>query len=1440
MKFEQKVVDEVFDSILSNGLSNELYHTSYLESYLLLTLEDDYKYVISCICMINEHFKRQNSAKNILITNSTLLEHILQYMTKVIPNLDESDIRIEDWVYGEMCLFLYHLFLSIDCEAIRDQILPLVSPSLILHLSPNSREDMFDENDGLRDTLEEEVESGGIGSSLLIPWILSRFVKMICQNLTSSSAPHFSSISSSLQLTTLLLSQIPTRRFCVGLVRGSKLVPFLRLLLDDLRSSSSSKLNQDEDEEEEEEERKEQSTPQQQQQPTINPNLVKTLSLQVDLLDVFIHFPIEDLSGEMEDGGKEVESTIKALYSIQKEAFQLAENPSRYSSLTSSDDYREVRELVGMGDESSLQPGDEEGLREISFMSSQKLGSSLLSQLTTLSTDILQYFVISMDLLEDFSSLMMSSTDGEEEKGDEPDDDTMREVVKSREFLTKLLINHLAPPQSSFDPTSHENSYLSTSLYPTEESLFYSPQHISTLPTLSLQYLSISDLIQRNFSSFNHSTKQSLAEHMINHVSALHAHTDHRGGVVWDTTFSSSSTHAVPASEGITIEKIHPPLPGSTTPSRVDAKVEIDLFNFSDERIRKEWDDLMRHDDLLLIAVQPPDNMMQEEQEGDQTLSHQERERKARAYELGIEHVRGCEIIEILDEAGESILQQSIEAGEGDDKNDLKKGGKKQRRGKFLRRRGHGTKRTFFIRLDPIQYQQDVESGTEAWQVMNVVLRREGFKNNWRWMMKSVLNVIESSSSKEAILPLWYRDLLLGYGPPPSTPLKDSTTSTWNDTSGGIFNNLDHVKSLFPDHLIEDQRGDVGSKQPLQLTFVERNIQEEEPPKKKKTKKRKRRNSSAGSESEVKATQKVIQLNESPNSFPLPKSEVVWNENQLNVFHHALQTPSFTCLPSTKFSNNNLVLSQLISSIYSTYPDQKTILVGRSNQSIDSLLVSVLERGVEESHVVRLGGFSKLTAEDSIFGFDFSGYGRLELCLANRMNLLSNIQELGNALSSFAGLSIGDVGYSCETCHSFFKQHIEFRIKRWDDEDQTLFRSVPIFLSYDLPLKKAVEHVFNEIEGLRWTEFLRNDQQRVDQFVSHHARVIAMTSTHAARARERMIRMGFCYQNVIMVEVDRMSEVEAFIPMNIQSSPSSNIQRVVISGRRGDQSLIPDSFGERICRLYGKIPSDLANYEEMVSLKRHRRGKTHYKIIKPYLSYLKNENPTKENISFFIPPSLHISCLINQPAQFVEVGDYQEKGEEDGVHEGEAEYLVAVYMYLRLKQVPKESIAIFCGTDNQKQRIEEIIVSRCGHEMFGFTPHVFAMSTIPIDEEVLIEFPVILCSTVSSLNEHCQTILERLESSASQAMVVFGRSNEFDENMSLWPLVTSSDGIFEVEEGGMEDGVDQMGQLVHSIATKQHKHILKRMGAELVEQEEKESSQNQYDEEMKDNGSSST
>jgi intron-binding protein aquarius len=82
---------------------------------------------------------------------------------------------------------------------------------------------------------------------------------------------------------------------------------------------------------------------------------------------------------------------------------------------------------------------------------------------------------------------------------------------------------------------------------------------------------------------------------------------------------------------------------------------------------------------------------------------------------------------------------------------------------------------------------------------------------------------------------------------------------------------------------------------------------------------------------------------------------------------------------------------------------------------------------------------------------------------------------------------------------------------------------------------RRIESVFDELEQCRPFELLRSFKDRGDLLLTRHAKIIAMTCTHAALKRRDLIELGFQYDNIIMEESAQILEIETFIPYVIIS-----------------------------------------------------------------------------------------------------------------------------------------------------------------------------------------------------------------------------------------------------------------------------------------------------------------
>lgn len=200
-----------------------------------------------------------------------------------------------------------------------------------------------------------------------------------------------------------------------------------------------------------------------------------------------------------------------------------------------------------------------------------------------------------------------------------------------------------------------------------------------------------------------------------------------------------------------------------------------------------------------------------------------------------------------------------------------------------------------------------------------------------------------------------------------------------------------------------------------------------------------------------------------------------------------------------------------------------------------------------------------------------------------------------------------------------------------------------------------------------------------------------MTCTHAALKRRDLVRLGFKYDTVIMEEAAQILEVETFVPMLLQAPEedgSSRLKRVVLIG---DHNQLPPVVQNVAFQRYGNMEQSLFTRfirlgVPYVQLDKQGRARSdiadlyrwRYKDLGDLPAVLSREEFKLANPGFALD------------YQLIDVPDFQGRGETEPVPHfyqnlGEAEYVVAVYQYMRLLGYPAEKIAILTTYNGQSR-----------------------------------------------------------------------------------------------------------------------------------------------------------
>ncbi|GFS14383.1 intron-binding protein aquarius [Elysia marginata] len=676
----------------------------------------------------------------------------------------------------------------------------------------------------------------------------------------------------------------------------------------------------------------------------------------------------------------------------------------------------------------------------------------------------------------------------------------------SKTFLMELLI------WKHERKRSQQETINEMPLYPTEKivwdenivpSEFFSGEGCLALPKLNLQFLTLHDYLLRNFNLFRlestYEIRQDI-EDAVTHLKPWKAEDGH-------CLFGGWARMAQPIHSFNIVEVAKPQL-GENHPAQVRADVTLNLSVRPE--IKHEWGSLRKHDVAFLLTLRP-----------DVPIGYKFDYTKDFKPQVGLVYVRGCEIEGLLDETGKLIEEGPEPKPEFTSDN-----------------------RTYRIWLDPNQYQSDmtrtVNGEEDVYETFNVMVRRKPKENNF----KAVLETIRDLMNINCVVPDWLHDLILGYGDPDSAHYSKMSmrepTLDWNDT----FLSLKHLKGSFPERKVTLDGAEEKAIPPFRVTFEEE----------KSDSKRELEADTSKSEKSLKAVPHVI-----PNRGPYPynqpkKNAIQFTPTQVEAIRAGMQ-PGLTMVVGPPGTGKTDVAVQIIANIYHNFPNQRMLVVTHSNQALNQLFEKIMSLDVDERHLLRLGhGEEALETEK-----DFSRYGRVNYVLAQRVELLQEVNRLQAGL-----VEMGDMSYTCETAGYFYIYQVlsrwqEFlsKLKPFTGQDehvkqiQSLFPFTAFFANAPQPLFKTktwaedmdiangcfshIKKIFTQLEEFRAFELLRSGSDRANYLLIKEAKIIAMTCTHAALKRRDLVAAGFQFDNILMEESAQILEIETFIPLLLQN-----------------------------------------------------------------------------------------------------------------------------------------------------------------------------------------------------------------------------------------------------------------------------------------------------------------
>lgn len=486
---------------------------------------------------------------------------------------------------------------------------------------------------------------------------------------------------------------------------------------------------------------------------------------------------------------------------------------------------------------------------------------------------------------------------------------------------------------------------------------------------------------------------------------------------------------------------------------------------------------------------------------------------------------------------------------------------------------------------------------------------------------------------------------------------------------------------------------------------------------------------------------------------------------------------------------------QIIANLYHNHPNQRTLIVTHSNQALNQLFEKIMALDIDERHLLRLGhGEEALETEK-----DFSRYGRVNYVLAKRIDLLNQVQKLQESLNVS-----GDVAYTCETAGYFYLYQVVARwekflndIQQYEDENvytSTIFNEIFPFLrffsdapqplfpgkAYEEDLKIAhgcfsyISSIFTQLEEFRAFELLRSGLDRSKYLLVKEARIIAMTCTHAALKRKELVNMEFKYDNILMEESAQILEIETFIPLLLQN-PLDGHNRLKRWVMIGDHHQLPPVIKNVAFQKYSNMEQSL--FTRLVRLgvptvDLDSQGRARSSISGLYkwrYKKLDDLQHVKDNPEYNIA-----NAGFAYEYQMINVEDFNGVGESEPnpffyQNLAEAEYVVAVFMYMRLLGYPAEKISVLTTYNGQKHLIRDVINSRCGENpLIGRPLKVTTVDKYQGQQNDYILLSLVRTKAVGHLRDVRRLVVAM--SRARLGLYIFGRVSLFRNCFELQPV----------------------------------------------------------------------
>jgi intron-binding protein aquarius len=986
------------------------------------------------------------------------------------------------------------------------------------------------------------------------------------------------------------------------------------------------------------------------------------------------------------------------------------------------------------------------------------------------------------------------------------------------------IVSHLSTMPTEID--LYEPSLLRTEAYDGSRPL--------PIPKFNLQYLNLGDFLWRSFLLYRSEAFFEIRRDMESTIKSMKPRINADRSSL---QFDGFSKMAVPISKPAVIEVAQPQV-GSDKPAFVRAEIILDVNRLNDN-LRSEWDNLQPNDVVFLLSVRAVDRSVV-------AMNGPISSRPENDWE--IKQVRTAEIVQLLDGNGRPVRDAHMPRTNG-----------------FVAR---PTQRRLLVNLDSVRYRADLDriaqGKPDVYVSLNVLARRNRRENNF----KPTLNTMQSLVAADTQLPTWFRDSFLGYGDPQSSNYTHLSSRIWSLDYRDTFLDWQHLEQSFPDRTLQPAP-ELGSNPPPPYVLQLFNATNEAEPVNPKKRRREQMESSDFNTAPIK-----VASYKPPNTGPYPTDAPRLNTVRFTSAQaHAITSgtqPGLSVIVGPPGTGKTDIATQIINLLYHNFPQERILLVAHSNQALNQLFQKIIALDIDGRHLLRLGHGE----EDLDTDANFSKHGRVESFMDNRSKYLAEVDRIASSLNVQ-----GAHGSSCETADYFNKVYIQSAWSHfWDQTrspeatSESIIENFPFhnyfsdapnqpLFSVEKPLEDLIpiaagceyhiSRIFTELESIRPFEILRQPRDKANYLLVKEARIIALTSTHAAMRRSEIASLGFHYDTLIMEEAAQITEIESFVPCAMQNPhPQTGelpLKRIVLVGDHFQNSPIIQNLAFR----------QYANFEQSLFLRLVRLGVPTITLdqqgrCRPSIAELFQwRYPSLTNLPHVsqLPEFKRANTGFKHDYQFIDVPDYQGQGErEPSPHFiqnlGEAEYAAALYQYMRLLGYPARNITILATYAGQRALIRDVLEHRCrGNSLFGLPRMVTTVDKYQGEQNDYIILSLTRTKSVGYLRD-----VRRLTVALSRArlgLYILGRRDLFETCFEMKPamqilekrprklMITTgemypSERLLDDEVEGVEmDGVEHLGQYVYEMTQAK----IKAVGGDVTMVGEDEGGQEGYAEE---------